>query len=876
MLRHRRSVQALLVIFLLSGATSLIYETIWARQLHLVFGTSQLAISTLLAAFMAGLALGGFGAARWAGRVRRPLIAYAWLEAAIGAYALVFPWLLELATPLYLWLFRALEPGPTLFAFWQFLLLGLLLLPPTICMGATLPLLARFATSRPQEAGYQVGRLYGVNTLGAVLGAGLAGFVLLPGLGLMASNWTAAAANGLLALAALALAAGSASPPAPALAGGEEPRTKGLAALLLVAGLSGFAALLCELAWFRLLTLILGGSAYAFSIMLLAFLLGIGLGGWAGGWAADKALAGGGRARVLAQLACLHLGVAALVWAAMFLYGELPYGFVWLYTRLEAQPWLLWPAKLGMSLAVMLPPALLMGASFPYLVRAAAGRVSALSRTVGHIYGVNTLGALLGAAAGGMLLLPGLAIVGSVTLAAAINLAAAMIALGLLAAARRPRAGRLAWAALAICLAGVALFFWRPPWNPILMTSGMYRYVYEMPERSRRGMRIFAITPFELLYYQEGLSSVVSVAKNRATGNIWLAHNGKVDASTNVDMKTQVLLAHLPLAFRPGAKRLMVIGLASGITAGSAALHKGPERIDLVEIEPATVAASRFFEDYNHRPLDDPRVKLLLGDARNRLLLASDGSYDLISSEPSNPWISGVSNLFTKEFFELGAKKLAPGGVWAQWLHSYGMSGRDLRSLLTTFAGVYKHAGLFRVSDSDLILLGSQAPLELDAAKLAGVLAASQAVADDLAIVGVLSGIDLVAMYQMGRDSLLKLGGQVPVNTDDNMLIEYSAPRNLYRDTTDANSRLLLDAAEIPLGAVRGAAGLKRLATAYALGDWNMSRALQTIEAARRLAPGDPSIKRLRAAYMAKALRQGKRRVKKVIKELEVRKGPRK
>jgi len=859
MLRHQRAVQALLVLFLLSGAVSLVYETIWARQLRLVLGASQLAVAIVLAAFMAGLALGGLAAARWAGRAPRPLLAYALLEAFIGAYALALPWLLNLATPLYLAWYGALTPEPALAGAMQFGLLGGLLLPPAAAMGATLPLAARFAAGRWPQAGREVGRLYGANTLGATLGAALAGFLLLPWLGVAATTWAAAGLSTLLALAAGGLAAASRPLPPPApiplQLRGQPPAQ--LPALLAVAGLGGGAALLCEVAWFRLLTLILGGSAYAFSIMLLAFLLGIGLGGWAGGAAADRSLAKGGRPRVLGHLAGLQMLLALLCWGAMFLYAELPLSFVWLYDHLASQrPWLLWPGQALLALAVMLPPALLMGASFPYLVRAAAGPPEGLSRPVGLIYGVNTLGALAGAALGGLLLLPALHIRGTVLAAALVNLAAALIAgLCLLAASRAQRL-RAAALTLACGLLAALLLLVRPPWDPLLMTAGLYRYVGMLSDRSREGVLAFAVQPYDLLFYQEGPSAVITVGRHRITHHLWLATNGKVDASSHADLKTQVLLGHLPLLFRPQSRRVLVIGLGSGITAGAVTLHRAPRRIEVVEIEPAAAAASRLFADYNHRYFDDPRLRLHLNDARHHLLLCPDGAYDLISSEPSNPWLSGVSNLFTAEFFALGRRKLAPGGVWAQWLHTYAMTGRDLRSLLATFADAFAHARLFRVNESDLILLGSDAPLPLSARALQASLSRRPAVAEELAAVEVLEATDLLGLYQMDRPRLLALGRGVPRNTDDNLLIEYSAPLHLYEETAPDNARLLLSAAEIPVQAVEGVAGLKRLATAFALSDGDLRRALATIEIAARRDPRDPGIEVLRRAYQRQAREQ--------------------
>jgi spermidine synthase len=845
-------------LFLASGATSLIYETLWARQLYLVFGTSQLAICTVLAAFMAGLALGGFAAARWAGRVARPLMAYALLEAFIGAYALLFPFMLKLVSPVHLAFWRALEPGPALYGAFQFLLLGTLLLAPTACMGATLPLLARFATGDRAEAGFQVGRLYGANTLGAVLGAGLAGFALLPLLGMALTTWWTAAANGLLALAAFALSRASdavapeadRAPVADADAEGD-----GLPTLLLVGGLAGFSGLLYEVAWFRLMALMLGGSAYAFSIMLLAFLLGIGIGGWVGGEAADRSYGLGGRARVLRGLAWLQVGVAALSWAAMYGYGELPFAFVWLFFELgHAGPWL-WIVNLLLALGIMLPPALLMGASFPYLVRAAAGSPSALGRPVGLLYGVNTLGAIVGAAGGGLLILPALHVRGAVLAAASVNLVAALVAWGMALAA----AGALQWRRLAApcaaALGAIALTQWqKPPWNPVLMTSGMYKYATELEEPTRADLIAYAVSPFELLFYAEGLSSVVTVAVDPDDGNIWLANNGKVDASSHEDLATQVLLAHLPFVFRPDAERALVIGLASGITAGSVTLHPTVARIDVAEIEPAVLRASREFDAYNHRPLDDPRVRVYLNDARNHLALTADGSYDLVTSEPSNPWLSGVSNLFTREFFELGRRKLRPGGVWAQWIHTYGMTPDDLRSLLATFADVYPHVRLFRIDAADLVVLGSEAPLSLQGAGIGEIFRRSAAVAEDLSAIDLRRAENILGLYQCGRAGILKLANGIELNTDDNMRIEYSAPLHLHESTEEANGRMLERVAELPLEAIEGTDGLLALARSYARYDRDLGRALAALRSARARSPGDPEVDLLYRAYEQEAI----------------------
>lgn len=832
-LKRARARDVLVPLFLSSGATSLVYETLWSRELHLIVGTSQLAISTTLAAFMAGLAAGGVVASRVVHRARRPLVWYAALEVFIGLYALAFPWIMKAFTPLYLLWGQGVDRSPAETALFQLVSLGALLLPPTVAMGATLPLLARFAVLDDKEAGVQVGRLYGANTLGAVVGAGLAGFVLLPELGLARTTWLVASAN--LVLGAVAFLLGREAPEIPVGERAPAARAEGESALLwMVATLAGFASLLYEVSWFRVLVLTLGGSAYAFSLMLLAFLLGIGIGGWLGGPLADRAYARGGRAEVLRWLAGIQVLVAVLAWLTMFGYGELPYQYVSLFASAEKARELFWPIMLLLALGVTLPACLGMGAAFPFLVRAAVGPSTPGEDTggpLGRLYGANTVGAILGAAGGGFLLLPVLHVTGSVLLAVSANLLAAALAFGLSGPTRQRLVMVVAGAFLTIGLT----HRWPPPWDPLLMTSGMYKYVTDIEDRSRQGVYNYAVEPYDLLFYDEGLSAVVTVARVRSTGNIWLANNGKIDASSQADMPTQVLVAQLPFAFRPEARTAAVIGLASGVTAGSATTQPALTRIDIVELEPAVVEASTYFDEINNTPLADPRSKLYTNDGRNHIVLTHESTYDVIISEPSNPWLTGVSNLFTAEFFALGKTRLTPGGVWSQWVQMYGMDYKDLLSLLRTFSETYAHVMLFStIEDADLVLVGSDAPLTLDIAASEAMIRASEAVAIDLAQVKVWSAYDLLALYHLDRDGILAQAGQTEINTDDNMRIEYSAPRHLYDDTSEENFLKLLHpkmvGPTLPLEALRTHKDFIELARAYARReDW--LRVLLVLEA---------------------------------------------
>jgi spermidine synthase len=838
------SFRILLALFFVSGTTSLAYQLLWVRELQLVFGTSTYAVSTLLAAFMGGLAAGGFAMARHADRLRRPLAVYGVLELGIGLYALVFPFLLVAVTPVYLAVWRATEPGPAVFGFVQFVLTGALLLLPTSAMGATLPLLARFATQRFGSAGRRIGSLYAANTFGAVAGVWICGFLLLPHLGMLRTTLLAVAANLLLGAAAISLDR-RAPEHARRLAddpGGREPRLPVMVSVCTAIGLAGFSALAYEVAWTRLLALILGSSTYTFAVMLIAFLLGIAWGGKLGGPLADRVSSTGGRRRLLYAFALVETAAATLSCATMYLYPELPFWYVHLFDELGAgqRPEALWWVSLLLAGLVMTPPAVLMGLHFPIAARAVVGYGQGLGRPVGIVYGINALGGAAGAFLAGFVMLPVLGVQGTVFVAAAGGLLAAGV---LILQAGRSFHGRRAAVlrtAAAMTLAGLALLFFtrRPPWDPLLMTAGLYQYAANFQDHSREGILRYSVAPYDLVFYEEGLSSVVTVARYKGSAHRWLAVNGKVDASTTDDMPTQVLLSLLPMQFVPRPEDVLVIGLASGVTAGSASLLPEVERLRIVELEPAMERAARFFAAWNHSVLSDPRVDLVYNDARNHLLLAEPGSYDVVISEPSNPWISGVANLFTREFLEIGKSRLKPGGAWSQWVPIYGMDSRDLRVVLKTFAEVFPYVAVYSTIDyNDLVLIGSESPLR-PTERAAMRLLSQPAVAAELSRAGVDSPIDLISLYLMDRAAIAEMTKDVCGNTDDNMLIEYSTAAKLHVETRPANFALLLRHARLPESPLGGAGQWRRLAHSYRQrGD--AARGAAAASVATRLASGE-------------------------------------
>ena len=865
--RHRRAVVLLLPLFFSSGVAGLVYQVLWARQLQLVFGTSTFAISTVLSTFMAGLGLGGLLAARFADASRRPLRLYGVLEIIIGLYAVAFPLLIAGVAPLYLGVWKLLEPGPVVFGMIQFVLVGTTLLLPTVMMGATLPLIVKFATTHLDSAGDRVGTLYALNTAGAVVGTWLAGFYLLPSLGLWWTTVFAASVNLVLGVAAIGLDsfAGSRREPVTSSSEPVEVPSRLQLVVLVVIGLAGFASLAYEVAWTRLLALLLGASAYSFSLMLVAFLVGIAGGGWVGGLVADALLRRGGLKGVLLGLAALQVGVGGLSFAVMNGIENLPFVYVALYDALtlgDATPGAVWTLSLVVAGLTMTPPALLMGASFPLAVRAVMNDPESLGRPVGRVYGVNTLGGVLGAAVAGFVLLPSIQLEGTVLVASLVNLLGAISLLVYLA---RRDALRMSMLAGGVAMLGVGATVWLlvPRADAdveryrLMKTAAMYKYITSFEDHSVEGVLDYTVSQYELLYYREGIASVVTVAQNRDPDNpnIWLANNGKIDASTTLDMPTQILVGLLPFLYAEAPEDVMVIGLASGITVGSVATVPAIQRLDVVELEPATLEAAVFFEDFNNHVLDDPRVNFLFNDGRNQVLLSEEGSYDVIVSEPSNPWISGVSNLFTLDFFELGKTRLKEGGLWAQWIQIYGMDPDDLRSLLRTFAEVYPHVLVYMtVDDGDIVLLGSDRPIAPDAVGASQMLDRWPTVGTELERIDVDDPFQLLALFTMDRDKILEIAGDIGLNTDDNMRVEYSAPLNLYRATTAANSEFLSRHRELP-GSVTSPLHLALLGERY-LDQFDEQRSLlaflsgldglsdatevsETLESARRLVEAD-------------------------------------
>ncbi len=796
----------ILLLFFFSGASALVYEVVWTRDLTTVFGGSAFAIATVLAAYMAGLALGSTVFGRSIDRRGHPLVVYGLLEAGIALWAILLPVLLGLLDRLYAGFYQSASPGFYGLSLVRFALSFLLLLVPTTLMGGTLPVLGKLLFTNWKGLGTRAGLLYAANTLGAVLGSAAGGFFLLPAMGLRGATWVAVLINFAVAFAAL-LASRRFAYRAPAAAGTEgasaaqaeavrapsgaagRPKADDARlrrAVLLVYAASGFAALAYEVAWTKTLSMVLGTTNYAFTTMLTTFLFGLAVGSLLFARLADR------YGRPEALLALVQLGIPLFSLLTIPLLEALPQMFVDAFPRLDGSWARIELYRVFLAAMTMFLPTILMGGTFPLVTRAYVDRRQT-GRSLGSLYAANTIGAILGSFLTGFVLIPWIGRQNAILAASFVNLAAGLLLVLALRGRRVP--GGLRWAIAGVCLLLLPAWIWGlQRWDPRIMASGAYVYARDYAAQESI---VEVMSEQRLRFYDEGPEGTVSVWQAQQVTSLRIS--GKVDASSHGDMVTQKLIAHLPLFYHQGAPRdALVIGLASGISTGSLLAHPFA-RVETVELIPSMAGAARFFDEHNRRCLEDPRHRLLINDGRNHLLLTPD-RYDVIVSEPTNPWIAGVGALFTREFFELTKERLRPGGIVCQWVQTYQYRAEDLRTVLATFTDAYPHLHLWQGAPGDLILVASMDPLRFDLAKLRAT--AGTPAGEDLAQLEILPEAQLLAHFVTDRDGILRyIGDWKGRVTDDNLYLEYAVPRHMF-DRAGRVSVLDLDAVALPPGAM--------------------------------------------------------------------------
>jgi spermidine synthase len=770
--------------FFLSGASGLIFEVIWSRLFSLVFGATTLAISTVLTAFMGGLALGSYLAGRIADRLRDPLRAYALAEAGIGAAALLLPLVVGTFDAVNQFLYRSFSDNYIVLAGARFVISSAVMVVPTTLMGATLPLLSRyFVQSQAEQSrvGLRVGTLYAINTFGAVMGTFLGGFVLLPLLGQEATNTLAACTNITLALVVLvAYRVRSRMPPPPAVDSEVEQILEQVDAAppppevdrrarrvaLCAFGVSGAVAMVYQVIWTRALFVNIGSSVYSFTIVLVAFLIGL-----AGGAATFGRFAQRSK-NPLGMLALFHVAIAVLVGVSHLLIDQLPFVFLYLLRGEQLSSRLILWSQFHMALLTMLPATFAMGGILPITVRIYASGLERVGKDVGSAYSINTIGAIVGSFLAGFVVIPVLQLQPGMYLAACTNLLLALV-LGSFSSWRRSFKIALAPSVVAIAVIGALL----PSWKLLHFTAGIFR-----PALARDVLKTGKWEDPKLVYYRDGISTTVSVEQWSAE-HFSLKNNGKVDASTGDDMPTQITVGLLPVLVHPRVPEIrpevLLIGYASGVTAGSI-LQYPVHRLDVVELEPAILEAAKYFRHVNNRPRSDRRLRLITDDGRN-FLAAGTARYDVIINEPSNPWITGVSNLFTREYFEIGRRRLKPGGIFCTWAQMYEISPRHIKSIYSTFSSVFPHVYAFSAEalSSDTFLIGAMRPLKMDLRRMRGAFA-FPAVKREFGRANIRTPDDLIALTLLGPEEVRSYAVGARVNTDDNAHIEFGAPLDLF------------------------------------------------------------------------------------------------
>jgi spermidine synthase len=734
----------LLVCFFLSGFAALLYETAWAREFAFVFGTSEFAVVSVLAAYMGGLAAGAAVAARLVSRIRRPILTYGLLELGIAVSALAVPSGIRAA----MWLQTAIAGGQSappdeasvsgslFYAACSFAIL----MVPTGLMGATLPLLARYAVRRESEIGSRIGVLYSVNTIGAVVGAAATGFVILPALGLRMTVYTGAATNALVFGAAALLARRSAPVPEPsASTSGSALRFHWILPLI---ALSGFASFTYEVVWIRLLGMLLGGSIQAFATMLSSFLLGIAIGSAAAArFARDAARAARGFA--WAQIGTATLSLIAFSFADQLteLANELGAGRSGSIT-----------GNALVAAAALFPGALCIGATFPFAVRIFARHESEAGPAAARVYAWNTVGAISGALASGFFLLPSLNFVGTICLAAGLNLVLALVTAGLTRPVLRVAAG-----AAVACFAALAILPPETPWEVLRHSTSS--------KLNWRG---------DVAYYGVGRSSTVLLFDD---GKGWrFVTNGQPESTIDRPSPrperfiTARWLGMLPVLLRPDARSMLMIGLGGGLTLEAA--PSTIENIHVIELEREVVRAHQALEPLRgFSPLSDPRVQVVVNDARGALML-TDARFDAIVSQPSHPWTAGASHLYTREFFSLVSEHLEPGGVFVQWIGIAFVDEPLLRSIVATLLEVFSDVAVFRPVAGSVLFAASNT--EIDPMKTASrALAASPS---DYSRYSLRQTEDLVAGWNLDLQGAKRFSKGAEINTDDrNQLATRSA-----------------------------------------------------------------------------------------------------
>lgn len=756
-----------------SGFCALIYQTTWLREFRLVFGASTAASAAVVGVFMAGLGFGGIILGRRSESKARPLVFYAGLEALIASSAALSPLLIWATRHLYIQLGGTQTMGIALGTIARLIFAALIIGIPTFLMGGTLPAAARAVVTRDDVSRRSVGVLYGVNTLGAVTGAALGTFYLFENFGNHLTLWWATAVNGIVALSAFYL-----SKSMPDLKSGFETPdhdqensrvTTSPIFVFCAAGSVGFAFFLMEMVWYRMLGPLLGGSTFSFGLILAVALLGIGLGGVAYAFFDMKRSA--------------SLWLFALTCAAEAFFVAVPYAFG---DQIAILTMLLRPlgtlgfhghvaAWSAICFIVIFPPAFISGIQFPLLVALLGKGRRYVGSQTGAAYAWNTIGGLIGSLAGGFGLVPLLSAPGVWKFVVVI-----LSLLAILAACLRSGETRrwiraiaplsIAVLALAMLTATGPTAFWRHGQigvGRLKVYHGSANEMRDLVQTIRRHIK----------WDVDGIESSVGL---QTIDSVEFIINGKSDGNARKDAGTQIMSGLIGVALHPNPEKAMVVGLGTGSTAGWLAAVPSMQRVDVVELEPAVLKVAELCAPVNRNALANPKLHVVIGDGRE-LLLTMREKYDIIVSEPSNPYRAGVAGLFTREFYQSVESRLNPGGIFLQWVQTYDVDDRTIEIFYRTLGSVFANIESWQTQEGDLLLVASREPVSYDASELRRRLA-MEPLKSGLLVAWKASGLEDFLAHYVGDIAVSKVMQNLepwPLNTDDRTVIEFAFARSV-------------------------------------------------------------------------------------------------
>lgn len=771
--RENRTLHYLMVAFFLSGASALIYQLIWMKELTLIYGSTTFALTTIIACFMAGISLGSYLMGHRAFKVNRVILLYGIIELCIAVYAIFMPFIFELTDFIYLQLAPLAGQTYLILVMLRFILSAIVLILPTTLMGATLPLIIKYYVNKDDFIVRYSAILYAVNTFGGVLGAFLCGFFLMEAFGLMTTNYIAVFLNIIVFIVALLLEKRDSLKPKLTENILDKESDYPLFnyslrdnVILWALLFSGFTAMMCEIVWTRQLILIYGSSLYSYTCILVIFLLGISLG---------SAVARNhfqNNIRNIYTFAFIELSIGLLIVAGTYYYTDLFYINFVLYDSL-LNSFSLFTLFITTILLILLP-SILFGMLFPLALRLFTPSFYLISERTGVLYFYNTIGCVLGSLCCGFILIPLLGLKWTLIFGASINIIIAGVFLFLSVNLSQIKAIAVS---ITVILVLIVIYF-PANWDKNIMTSG---FAINQPAKMVPSKKAFNqyLKRGKVVFYKEGYHSNIAVFRSQ-NGIYTLYNNGKADASTDIaDVRTQISMGYIPMLLAKDINNVLIIGMGSGMTAG--VVEKFPvKHIDLVEIEQEVLEARKFFYYKYGDPLADERLRVTIDDARNYLKITPN-KYDVIISEPSNVWVNNVANLFTQEYYKVVKKKLTSDGIFCQWIQSYNLDRIAVKSVIKALQNEFDSVYVFYPkTDRDIILIASNKTFKIDLDQVNSRLKLHNIIKKDLsATLNIRNIYEFATLCLVDAKDLKSNLANILPNTDDNMFLEFNAIEGL-------------------------------------------------------------------------------------------------